>query len=360
MFDCFSAVGVPEKEARFSANVLIEADKRGIDSHGIGRLKPIYFDRIKNGILHPYKEMTIVKETATTALIDGHLGLGLYIGPHCMELAIQKAKQYGIGFVVAQNSTHYGIAGYYATMATDRGCIGFTGTNARPSIAPTFGVEPCLGTNPLCFGIPTDEQFPFVIDCATSINQRGKIEKYERLGMDTPKGMVIDSEGKERTDTAQILIDMVKGKCALSPVGGAGDALGGYKGYSWATVVELLSTAFQSGPFGSAISGVDQETGKPAPMALGNYFLAIDIEALVDINVFKENAGNLLRFIRGSQKDPRGPQRIWTAGEFEYDCRNSRMAQGGVVVPPVLLRDMQALRDTLPGLKEKYEKLVFE
>eukprot|EP00598_Pedospumella_elongata_P000497 CAMPEP_0184975722 /NCGR_PEP_ID=MMETSP1098-20130426/6877_1 /TAXON_ID=89044 /ORGANISM="Spumella elongata, Strain CCAP 955/1" /LENGTH=457 /DNA_ID=CAMNT_0027498491 /DNA_START=84 /DNA_END=1457 /DNA_ORIENTATION=+ len=360
MIDAFEAVGVPPKEARISANVLIEADKRGIDSHGIGRLKPIYFDRIKNGILHPYKPIEILKETSTTALVDGHLGLGLYIGPYCMELAIKKAKEHGIGFVVAQNSTHYGIAGYYATMATDAGCIGFTGTNARPSIAPTFGVEPCLGTNPLCFGIPTDEPFPFVIDCATSINQRGKIEKYERLGMPTPKGMVIDTEGKERTDTAQILVDMVKGKCALCPMGGAGDALGGYKGYSWATVVELLSTAFQSGPYGSAISGVDPKTGKPAPMALGNYFLAIDIEALVDVEVFKKNAGNLLRFIRGSQKDPRGPQRIWTAGEFEHDTRQSRAEAGGVIVPPVLLRDMQALRDYLPGMKEKYGVLCFE
>jgi L-2-hydroxycarboxylate dehydrogenase (NAD+) len=101
------------------------------------------------------------------------MGLGLYIGPLCMEMAIKKAKQFGVGFVAVKNSTHYGIAGYYATMATDAGCIGFTGTNARPSIAPTFGTEPCLGTNPLCFGIPTDEPFPFVIDCATSINQRG-------------------------------------------------------------------------------------------------------------------------------------------------------------------------------------------
>mmetsp|Transcript_99291 Transcript_99291/g.194981 ORF Transcript_99291/g.194981 Transcript_99291/m.194981 type:complete len:454 (-) Transcript_99291:318-1679(-) len=360
MVDAFEAVGVPAHEARVSANVLIEADKRGIDSHGIGRLKPIYFDRIKNGILHPYKPIEIIKETSTTALVDGQLGLGLYVGPYCMDLAIKKAKEHGVGFVVAKNSTHYGIAGYYATMATDAGCIGFTGTNARPSIAPTFGVEPCLGTNPLCFGIPTDEEFPFVIDCATSINQRGKIEKYERLGMDTPKGMVIDTEGKERTDTKQILIDMVKAKCALCPMGGAGDALGGYKGYSWATVVELLSTAFQSGPFGAAISGVDRETGKPAPMPLGNYFLAIDIEALCDVEVFKKNAGELLRFIRGSAKDPRGPQRIWTAGEFEHDTRKKRHSEGGVVVPPVLLRDMQALRDYLPGMKEKYEKLCFE
>jgi hypothetical protein len=118
MIDAFEAVGVPPHEARVSANVLIEADKRGIDSHGIGRLKPIYFDRIKNGILHPYKPIEILKETSTTALVDGNMGLGLYIGPYCMEMAIKKAKEHGIGFVVAKNSTHYGIAGAYVLPLT--------------------------------------------------------------------------------------------------------------------------------------------------------------------------------------------------------------------------------------------------
>jgi len=221
MIECFLASGCPEKEAKVSARVLIEADKRGIDSHGIGRLKSIYLDRIKNGILKPYAPIEIVKETATTALVDGNMGMGLYVGPYCMDLAISKAKKAGLGFVACRNSTHYGIAGFYTSMACDRGCVGFAGTNARPSIAPTFGVEPCMGTNPLCFGIPTDEPFPFVIDCATSICQRGKIEKYARLGMSTPKGMVIDSKGEERTDTEGILKGMVKGECALCPLGGA-------------------------------------------------------------------------------------------------------------------------------------------
>lgn len=103
------------------------------------------------------------------------MGLGLYIGHHCMSLAIEKAKKYGLGFVVVKNSTHYGTAGYYCNMAIQAGCVGLSGTNARPSIAPTFGVEPCLGTNPLSFGVPTDEDFPFLIDCATSINQRGSL-----------------------------------------------------------------------------------------------------------------------------------------------------------------------------------------
>lgn len=360
MIDSFLAIGVPEKEAKISANVLIESDKRGIDSHGVGRLKPIYFDRIAKGIVKPYAPIDIIKETETTAFVDGNLGLGLYIGPFCMDLAIQKAKKHGLGFVVTKNSTHYGIAGYYATMATDRGCIGFTGTNARPSIAPTYGVQPCLGTNPLTFGIPTNDEFPFVIDCATSINQRGKIEKYERLGQDTPKGMVIDHEGNERTDTPGILVDMALGKCALCPMGGAGDEMGGYKGFGWATVVELLSTAFQSGPFGAAVSGVDPITGKATPMPLGHYFLAIDVEAIVDLETFKKNSSNLLNYLRNSTKDPFGPGRIWTAGEPENDARVNRTALGGVVVPPALLKDMKELRDKLPGMKEKYEKLIFE
>ena len=360
MKDVFLSYGVTPERAETCSEVLIEADRRGIDSHGLGRLKPIYCDRMDDGILFPDRPITVLKETDTTALVDGNLGLGLYIGPHCMQMAIDKAKKHGVGFVAVGNSTHYGIAGYYATMASDAGCIGLTGTNARPSIAPTFGVEPMLGTNPLCFGIPSDDGFPFVIDCATSINQRGKIEKYARDGVDTPKGAVIDENGIERTDTEGILRDMVLGKCALCPVGGAGDATGGYKGYGWATVVELMSIAFQSGPWGEDVCGIDRKTGKPCPMPLGHFFLAIDIEPLCPVDTFKKNAGELLRALRASKKAPTGPGRIWTAGEPENDARCDRYAQGGMPVPAPLQKNMVALRENRPGLKEKYPKLPFE
>jgi len=360
MKDVFLSYGCTEDQAEISSEVLIEADKRGIDSHGLGRLKPIYCDRIDQGILWANKPITVIKETETTALVDGNLGLGLYIGPHCMKMAIEKAKKYGVGFVAAQNSTHYGIAGYYTSMAADAGCVGFSGTNARPSIAPTFGVEPMLGTNPLCFGIPSDDDFPFVIDCATSVNQRGKIEKYARDGVDTPRGAVVDNDGIERTDTEGILRDMVLGKCALTPVGGAGDEMGGYKGYGWATTVELLSTAFQSGPFGEDVCGIDRETGKPAPMPLGHFFLAINIESMCSLDTFKKNSGNLLRALRESKKSPKGPGRIWTAGERENDARVSRTAQGGMKVPKSLQQNMLDLREKCPGMNEKYSKLPFE
>lgn len=358
--DVFRAYGCTEEQADISSDVLIEADKRGIDSHGLGRLKPIYCDRMDQGILWADRPVEIVKETDTTALVDGNLGLGLYIGPYCMKLAIEKAKRHGVGFVVCRRSTHYGIAGYYASLAAEAGCVGLCGTNARPSIAPTFGVEPMLGTNPLCFGIPSDDGFPFVIDCATSVNQRGKIERYAREGLATPRGCVVDDAGVERTDTDGILRDMVLGTCALNPLGGAGDKTGGYKGYGWATTVELLCTAFQSGPFGEAVCGIDRATGQPTPMPLGHFFLAIDVESLCPLDTFKRNAGSLLRALRGSRKSPRGPGRIWTAGEPEDDARRARTAQGGMVVSKPLQQSMIDLRDKHPSLKEKYQTFPFE
>ncbi|KAL7534892.1 hypothetical protein ACHAXR_009438 [Thalassiosira sp. AJA248-18] len=360
MKEVFLSYGVSPERAETCSDVLIEADKRGIDSHGLGRLKPIYCDRMDNGILYPDKPIDIVSESDTTALVDGNLGLGLYIGPHCMQIAIDKAKKHGVGFVACRNSTHYGIAGYYATMATDQGCIGLTGTNARPSIAPTFGVEPMMGTNPLTWGIPSSDEFPFVIDCATSVNQRGKIEKYARDGVETPRGAVIDDQGMERTDTEGNLRDMVLGKCALTPLGGAGDKMGGYKGYRWAATVELLCTALGSGPWGEDICGVDRATGKPKPMPLGHFFLAIDIEKICPVDTFKKNAGEFLEALRGSRKAPNGPGRIWTAGEPENDARVERTGQGGMKVNVPLQKNMQVLRDNRPGLKDKYAKLPFE
>jgi len=176
----------------------------------------------------------------------------------------------------------------------------------------------------------------------------------------TPRGAVIDLDGIERTDTDGILRDMVLGKCALTPLGGAGDKMAGYKGYGWATTVELLCTAIQSGPWGEDVCGVDRKTGKPKPMPLGHFFLAIDIETMCDLNTFKKNAGDVLRAIRDSKKSPTGPGRIWTAGEPENDARVERTAQGGMKVPVSLQKNMVLLRDNRPGLKEKYGKLPFE
>lgn len=324
--DVFIKYGIPEEDAKICTDVLLASDRKGIESHGVNRFKPIYLDRLKAGIQHPGTEFEVVRETPTTAVVDGHDGMGQVIGYKSMEMAIEKAKQYGMGMVAVRNSTHYGIAGYYTDMAAKAGCIGMTGTNARPSIAPTFGVENMLGTNPLTIGFPTDEEFPFALDCATSISQRGKIEYFARIGQDTPEGMVIGRDGKAMTDSPAILEALVKGEAALAPLGGIGEELGGYKGYGYATVVEVLSAALQQGNFLKMLTGIG-ENGQNVKYHLGHFFIAIDTEAFMGLESFKKTAGDILRELRNSQKAP-GEERIYTAGEKEYNIWQERKDTG--------------------------------
>jgi len=345
MVDVFVKVGVPEDDARICASVLIEADKRGIDSHGIGRFKPIYIDRIKAGLQNPVTNFQIIREGLTTAVIDGNNGMGHVIGKKSMDIAINKAKQYGMGMVAVRNSTHYGIAGYYAIMAAKENMIGITGTNARPSIAPTFGTENMLGTNPLVFGMPTDEDFPFVIDCATSITQRGKIELYEREGKKIPEGWVIDEEGKSKTDPSIVLEELNTGKCALTPLGGIGEEMAGYKGYGYATVVEILSSSLQAGLFLKNLADVDS-SGKRVKSRLGHFFIAIDIASFIEPDIFKKNTGEILRQLRNSRKAP-GQKRIYTAGEKEYLAWLERKYKG------VPLNDV--MQNIIKKIRDQYE-----
>ena len=334
--------GIPEKDADIISDVLIESDKRGIDSHGIGRLKPIYIDRIDAGIMNPLTKVDVVKETGTTAVLDGNNGMGHVVSKQAMQMAIDKAKANGMGMVAVRNSTHYGIAGYYASMAAKAGMIGITGTNARPSIAPTFGVENMLGTNPLTIGLPTDEEFDFILDCATSVSQRGKLEVYGRAGKDLPPGWVIDENGETRTDTQQVLIDLTKGKAALAPLGGIGEETAGYKGFGYATVVEVLSAALQNGKFMKDLNGFDAD-GNKIPYPLGHFFIAINTEAFMGEKVFRSVAGTIMRGLRESKKAP-GEERIYTAGEKEYVAWNYRKDHG-CPVPAVLQKQMSELRD---------------
>jgi LDH2 family malate/lactate/ureidoglycolate dehydrogenase len=327
--DAFTAIGIPADEAAVCADVLITSDKRGIDSHGIGRFKRIYIDRINDGILNTKTDFEVLKEGPTTAVVDGHNGMGMVIGKRSMQMAIDKAKEYGLGMVAVRNTTHYGIAGYYSLMAIENGMIGITGTNARPSIAPTFGVENMLGTNPLTIGFPTDEDFPFVLDCATSVTQRGKIETYSRLGKDLPPGWVIGQDGKTKTNSTEVLKELIAGTAALTPLGGIGEETGGYKGYGYATVVEVLSAALQDGKYLKDLLGYDKD-GNKIPYPLGHFFIAIDPEAFLGLDTFKRVAGDIMRKLRASKKMP-GEERIYTAGEKEWEDWKFRKDRGAKV-----------------------------
>lgn len=351
----FEKMGVPTEDARLCADVLLESDRRGIESHGCNRFKPIYIDRIKSGILNPVTKIDILKETPTTAVLDANDGMGMVASKKAMDMCIEKAHKYGMGMVAVRNSSHYGIAGYWTGLAAKENMIGISGTNARPSVAPTFGVENMLGTNPLTFSMPTDEPFPFTLDCATSVIQNGKIEYYARINHDTPKGLVISREGEELTDSAEILKKIRSQQAVLAPLGGFGETTGGYKGYGYSTVVEILSAALQSGLFLKALDGKDEE-GKIRPYHLGHFFIAIDTEAFMGAEAFKKTCGDILRDLRGSEKAP-GQERIYTAGEKEYDVWMYRKDKG-VPVTEAVQKEFIGLRDEfgLTQFKFPFEK----
>lgn len=314
--DVYLKAGVPAEDAETCAEVIIESDIRGIESHGIGRLK-YYYQRIESGQHQAITDFEVIKDSPTTAVVDGHHGMGMVIGKRAMQMAIDKAKIYGLGSVAVRNSTHYGIAGFYPTMAIKNDMIGLSVTNARPSVSPTFGVQPMLGTNPIAFGAPTDEEFPYIYDGATPISQRGKIEVAAREEKPIPPGWIIDQNSQPITDSAEAMRALGDRTASFLPLGGAGEILGGHKGYGLGTMVEILSAALQSGAFLQDLTGIAPD-GSAQPFKVGHFFLAINIGFFTPIDEFKQTTGNILRDLRNSAKAP-GQTRIYTAGEKEFE-----------------------------------------
>lgn len=314
MIDVFRKLGVPEEDAVICADVLIASDLSGIESHGIGRLK-MYYDRIKAGIQQPVTDISLVSDKGATAVWDGNHGMGQVIGHKAMTTAIEKARKFGMGSVAVRNSSHYGICGYYAKLAIKEDMIGLTFSNARPSIAPLFGVTPLLGTNPICFGAPSDLDFPFLYDAATSISQRGKIEVLAREDKPTPLGWAIDNEGKPYIETLKLLKDLSSGSASLLALGGDSEITGGHKGYGLAVVVEILCSALQNGSCLTQLNGF--EDGKQTPYRLGHFFMAIDIASFIEPAIFKKIVGNILRELKSAGRI-NGQEVIYVAGEKEY------------------------------------------
>ncbi len=346
----FKALGVPNDDADVAADVLITADLHGIESHGIGRLR-YYYDRIRRGQHQPVTNFEVVRDGPATALADGHHGMGHVVGVRAMRLAIEKARSCGTGSVAVRNSTHYGIAGYYPLMAVKAGMIGLTCTNARPSVAPTFSAYPMLGTNPIAFGAPTDEpDCPFLFDAATSIVQRGTYEVLERIGRQGEKGWAIDGSANPMTDPGAIIRGLESSKAALFPLGGAGETMGGHKGYGLSAMVEILSAALQSGAFLYGLIGFDAK-GDRQPYRVGHFFMAIDIERFVPLEEFRKTAGSILRQLRSASKAP-GCARIYVAGEKEAESAKL-VRERGIPIVPTLQQDLKLIRAEL-NLEEFY------
>jgi LDH2 family malate/lactate/ureidoglycolate dehydrogenase len=304
----------------------------------------MYYDRIKLGVQNPITKIDVIRDKAATAVWDGNHGMGHVIGVRAMQTAIDKAKQFGLGALAVRNSTHYGICGYYAKMAIENDMIGMTFTNARPSVCPTFGVTPILGTNPICFGAPSNLPYPFLYDAATSISQRGKIEVYDREEKPTPEGWAIDLQNNPQTDTKKLLKDLVSMTASLLPLGGNEEVSGSHKGYGLSVMVEILCAALQNGSYLMDLHGTG-ENGQPGPYKLGHFFLAINIDFFIDLADFKQTTSEIMLQLQASQKVP-GKNKIYVAGEKEYESELI-VRQQGIPLIPNLLKDVNTMQNEL-------------
>jgi LDH2 family malate/lactate/ureidoglycolate dehydrogenase len=343
MLEALTAMGTSLEDAKIIADVIITSDLWGVRSHGIAHLK-MYHERIKKGLQLPTTRWSLMKDCDSTAVIDGGNGMGMVVGYHAMKLAIQKARKYGLGAVAVRNSSHYGVAGYYPLMAVKEGMVGLSVTNAHPSTAPTFGVKPMLGTNPIAVAAPTDEPFPYMFDAATAIVPRGKIEVAARANKPIPEGWVVNRYGVSATDSSNMIEEMNLGNVALLPVGGLGELFGGHKGYGLATMVEIFSAAFQDGTYLWGLTDTDAD-GKPQFLRIGHFFLAIDVGHFIPLETFKKVTGNMMRELRNSPVAP-GQSRIYTAGEKEY-YSTQRVQEEGVEIPLGVRKALQTLRTEL-------------
>jgi len=318
----FSKLGVPKEEAEITSDVLVRADLRGIESHGVARLSR-YIRRLKLNQMRAAAKLTVVKETPSTLLVDGENSLGQVVSYRVMEKCIAKAQSNGTCLATVKNSNHFGIAGYYAMMASDKNMMGISSTNAWPLVVPTFGREPLLGTNPISVAVPVARQPPFVLDMATSVVPIGKIEVYNRRGEPVPLGMAVDGKGRPTTSAKDILravYDLKKG--GLMPLGGL-EETAGYKGYGLAVLVDILCAILSGASYGPNV-GNPQD---PKPSDIGHFFGAVDIESFRPLNEFKEYMGKMTDSLRNSEK-AEGQSRIYLAGEKEHEMEEERRKNG--------------------------------
>ena len=298
--------GVSRAHAEIVADVLVAADLRGIESHGVARLDSYYVHRIRNGFMKPQPHYTIVRETNTSVVYDADNGLGHPVAKMAMENVIAKAREHGSAFGAVRNSNHYGIAGYYAMMALDHDMIGMSSTNSVKYAAATFGREVVLGTNPLAFAVPAGNEPPFVLDFATTTIPKGKLEVHKRKKKRLEPGWAVDERGDMTDDPDEAL------RGALLPLGGFGTEGGGHKGYGLGLLSDILCGVLSGGAFGPTLPFAN-ETKEGA---ISHWFGAFRIDAFRDVAEFKADMDAELRYFKESSA-ARGAQRIQVAGEPE-------------------------------------------
>lgn len=342
----FQAMGCSEEDAELASAVLISADLRGVDSHGVARL--IGYVRLwENGRVNPKPNIRIVHETPSTAVVDGDAGLGLVVAPKAMEIAMEKAKIAGTGWVSVKNSNHYGIAGYHSLLAAEQDMIGWSMTNASPLVAPTFSTERMLGTNPIAVAIPAGEQPTFVADFATTTVANGKLEILQRKEEDTPNGWVQTAEGTPSNSPLE-----VKNGGALLPLGG--DRIhGSHKGYCLGSIVDIFSAVLSGanyGPWAPPFVSFLPLHPNPVGEGLGHFLGAMRIDAFRPAEEFKKHMDNWITRFRSAETSE-GNEKVYIPGDPERETEAIRKKSGIPLLDPVI--------KDLSTVAEKFD-LVFD
>ena len=325
----FKAMDVPEIDARIAADVLVSADLRGVNSHGVIRLHSYYGDRLKQKLIDPLSPIEVIKENAATLALDGANGLGQVVAYRAMSRCIEKADDAGLAITTVRNSNHYGIAGYFAMMALPEDMIGISLTNSQPLVAPTYGLRSALGTNPIAVAIPAGQERPYVLDMATSIVPLGRVSVYEKAGQSIPLGWGINSAGDLTEDPAEV----TRGG-SLLPLGGPAE-LRGYKGYGLSLLVDLLSGVLSGAAYGTGV-------GKPSNERhadVGHFFAAIKIDNFRPVEDFKKDMDDYIRALKDTPKMP-GQDRIYIHGEKEFELTEKYQREG----VPLMVEVVEALK----------------
>ena len=327
----FLQCGVPESDAAQAADVLACADLRGIDSHGVARLRS-YFDMLSEGRINPKARVKVVRATESTATVDGDNGLGLVVGPEANHMAMEMAEKAGSGWVSVRNTNHFGIAGYYVLKALERDLIGWAMTNTTKLVAPLWGAERMLGTNPIAIGFPGNTEPPFVLDMATCAAAYGKIEIAQRKKEAIPQGWAIDAEGRGTTSPE----DMIQGG-ALLPLGSDRER-GGHKGYGLAMMVDILSAVLSGanwGPFAPPFALRQEIPQRSVGKGIGHFFGAMRIDGFIEVEEFKRQMDEYIRVLRASKPAP-GTQGPLVPGDPEREAEQVRREKGVPLILPVV------------------------
>ena len=322
-----SKLGVPAEDAKIVGDVLISADVRGVESHGLLRLGSYYGNRISKNYIDPTTPFKIITETPTTALIDGGNGCGQVVSYKAMQMAIEKAKKSGLAAITVNNSNHFGIAGYYSMMALEHGMIGICMTNSQPLVAPTYGRTAVMGTNPISVAAPSNTEYPYVLDMATSAVAYGKIQLYEKKQEKIPLGWGIDEDGLVTDNPSKI---KPGGHGALLPLGGM-DITAGYKGFGLAIFVEIMCSILSGGNYLTQVGS----PSKPEPTGVSHFFMAINIEAFRPLIDFKMQLDDMIRLLKTS---PLAVDRdeILVAGTKEFEYQKYNEVNGVPLIQPIV------------------------